>query len=118
MTADTTSSSIDTELIEQLTSEGLISMRDAAALYGRRTHKSTPTRHALKGVKLPDGRRVKLEAIRVAGALCTSKAAVLRFFAAQNDLAGTNAASAPTPAQQSRAAKRAAKEAASIFQKK
>ena len=71
------------DLIERLTSEGLISMADAAKLYGRKTHKSTPTRHALQGIRLPDGTVLKLESIRVSGALCTTKPAVLRFFAAQ-----------------------------------
>ena len=108
----------DTALVERLTSEGFISMADAARLYGRRTHKSTATRHALRGVRLPDGRVVKLEAIRVSGALCTSRAAVLRFFAAQNATTDADTATdTPTPAQQRRAAKRAASEAAAIFQK-
>lgn len=76
------------ELIERLTAEGLISMKEAAKLYGRKTHKSTPARHHVNGVKLAGGATVRLEAIRVGGSLCTSQAAVLRFFAAQNEVAG------------------------------
>jgi hypothetical protein len=96
-------------LVERLTQEGFISMRDAAALYGRKTHKSTPTRHALNGVKLADGTRIRLEAIRVSGSLVTSKAAVLRFFAAQNQLSPA-AASPVTPATHNRAAVAASKQ--------
>lgn len=97
-----------TGLVATLQREGFISMKDAAEMYGRKTHKSTPTRHALHGVKLPDGTVVRLEAIRVSGALVTSRAAVLRFFAAQNP--PTDApVPAPTPAQQSRRAAGASK---------
>lgn len=93
-----------TELIRQLTVEGLISMKDAAKMYGRNTHKSTPTRHAQKGVRA-GGRLVRLEAIRVSGSLCTSRAAVLRFFAAQNATPDEfEPAPAPTLAERNRAA--------------
>jgi hypothetical protein len=103
-------------LVERLTSEGLISMKDAAKLYGRATHKSTATRHAVKGVKLADGTVIRLEAIRVSGALVTSRAAVLRFFAAQNAPAdATPAEPTPTPKQRNRAAAAASKEASRTF---
>lgn len=100
------------ELVEKLTAEGLISMADAAKLYGRTTHKSTATRHATKGVKLPDGRVLKLESIRVSGAVVTSRAAVLRFFAAQNEAPTetTPVSPAPTPKQRDRATTAASRE--------
>ena len=77
-------------LVERLVEEGLISMAAAARLYGQArtnvpTHRSTPARHALRGVRLPDGRLLKLESVRVNGQLRTSRAAVLRFFALQNE---------------------------------
>ncbi len=105
------------ELVERLTVEGLISMKDAAKLYGRTTHKSTPTRHAVKGVRLPNGEVLRLEAIRVSGALVTSRAAVLRFFAAQNQQPASTESSQqpPTPKGRRRAAESAAKQAAAIF---
>lgn len=119
--ADSISTTLDVpeaaRLVERLTSEGLISMREAAKLYGRTTHKSTATRHAVRGVKLPDGTVIRLEAIRVSGSLVTSRAAVLRFFAAQNQTPepATPAAPAPTPKQRKTAAAAASKEAKKTF---
>src|SRR5262245_27756855 len=40
-----------TTLVEKITDEGQIDMKEAAKLYGPRGHKSTPTRHATKGVR-------------------------------------------------------------------
>lgn len=75
--------------VQHLSAEGLIGMRAAARIYGeakdgKPPHASTPTRHAISGVKLHDGRVLKLEVIRIAGRLMTTRQAVLRFFAAQN----------------------------------
>ncbi len=92
-----------TAIVERLTSEGFISMRDAANLYRRGTHKSTPTRHALDGFKRSDGTVVKLEAVRVGGSLCTSRAAVLRFFVAQNASTPVANQVSATPAKRTRA---------------
>lgn len=73
------------ELVERLTREGFIGMREVARdLYPSGTHYGTPTRHATRGARLANGTVVRLEAIRVGGKLLTSRAAVLRFFAAQN----------------------------------
>lgn len=77
------------ELVERIVSEGPIGLAAAAKLYGvyrgdRPTAPSTPYRHHTKGVPLADGTIVKLEAIRISGRVMTSRAAVLRFFAAQN----------------------------------
>jgi hypothetical protein len=105
------------DLVERLTAEGLISMKDAAKLYGRATHKSTPTRHHVKGVRLADGTVIRLEAIRVSGALATSRAAVLRFFSAQNQAPASPppALATATPKQRQRAAASASKKADAIF---
>ena len=77
-------------MVEKLVGEGLISMSAAARLYGQArsgvpTHRSTPARHAIKGVRLSDGRLLRLESVRVNGQLRTSRAAVLRFIVAQNE---------------------------------
>lgn len=114
--ADFLSTSLN-ERIERLTAEGLISMRDAAKLYGRNTHRSTPTRHAAKGVRLADGTTAKLEAIRVGGALCTSRAAVMRFFAAQQGDTGEPQpiTQAPTPKRRAGAAAKAHDEVAELL---
>ena len=68
----------------------------------------TLTRYALKGV-LRDGRRVKLEAVRVGGRLFTSSAALGRFVEACND-APEEVAAARTPSARLRASERAAAE--------
>jgi hypothetical protein len=77
-------------LVARLVNEGLISMSAAARVYGQSragipTHRSTPARHAITGVRLPDGRLLRLESVRVNGQLRTSRAAVLRFFETQNE---------------------------------
>jgi hypothetical protein len=102
------------DLVERLIAENLISMKEAAKLYGPKGHKSTPTRHHLRGVKLNDGTTCRLEAIRVGGKLLTSRAAVLRFFAAQNQAPASPppAGPTPTPRQQRRAAEGASKKVA------
>lgn len=92
--------------VERIISAGPITMRDAAEIYGPGTHKSTPTRHALKGIKRADGAVVRLEAIRIGGSLRTSRAAVLQFLAALQD-AQDRALSPTTPAQLTRAAESA-----------
>lgn len=112
-------------LVERLTREGLIGMHAAAKLYGqahenKTAHASTPTRHAITGVRLHDGRRLKLETIRVGGRLMTSRAAVLRFFAAQNDTDTDTdpapvAGASPTPKQRTRAASAASRKLDTIL---
>ncbi|MBA4189476.1 MAG: hypothetical protein C0467_15910 [Planctomycetaceae bacterium] len=110
-------------LVERLVSEGLISMSAAAKLYGcghgdAPTHKSTVGRHALRGVKLPNGSHLKLESIRVHGQLRTSRQAVLRFFARQTEAAempDMNPVMVPrSPKQRTRAAAKAAAELDSL----
>jgi len=76
------------QFVERLAAEGLIGLSTAASFYGRgrqgkATCPGTLTRHYHDGITLPDGTVVKLEAIRVGRKLMTSKAAVLRFLAAQ-----------------------------------
>lgn len=51
---------------------------------GTAVHPGTISRWALKGVKLADGRTVRLEAFKVGRVLMTSEAALERFFLAQN----------------------------------
>ncbi|AMV27355.1 hypothetical protein VT84_23350 [Gemmata sp. SH-PL17] len=93
------------ELVEALTDEGLISMKDAAKLYGRKTNYATVRRHCLDGIVLPDGTRLHLEHIRLAGSIVTSKQAVIRFIAAQNETPPVSGQirNRETPAQRTRA---------------
>jgi hypothetical protein len=46
---------------------------------------ATLWRWATRGVRLSDGRRLKLETIKLAGRFLTSEQALQRFVAAQND---------------------------------
>ena len=72
---------------------------------------STVFRWVTKGMRTPDGRTVKLEAVRVGGRWLTSKGAVARFVGALTaaaDPASTDPAPAPrTPAARRRAAEHA-----------
>jgi hypothetical protein len=70
-----------------LTGEPLISLGQAAAKYpghrgANRLHPATLTRWILRGVRALDGRRVRLEAVRVGCRWLTSEAALARFAAA------------------------------------
>lgn len=101
-------------LVDRILAEGPIGVAVAAKLYGtfrdgRPTHPSTPTRHHLRGVTLPDGTVVRLEAVRIAGRLMTSRAAIIRFLAAQQV---TTDPTPPTTARSPAACKRAAAVAA------
>ena len=84
-----------TTLADRLVSEGLIGLAPAAKLFGKSRnekarHPSTLTRYFHDGVKLADGRVVRLECLRVGSQLMTSRAAVLRFLAAQQSVPGEN----------------------------
>jgi len=101
--------------VDRILTEGPIGMSAAARLYGsyragRPTHPSTPTRHHLHGVTLPDGRVVHLEAVRIAGRLMTSRGAIVRFLTAQQPDAQHSEPSTPPP---SPAVRRCAAEGAS-----
>jgi hypothetical protein len=76
---------------------------------GPHVNAATLWRWCRQGVRLPDGRRVYLEALRVAGRWVTSEKALERFIAAQQ-AAPTEAPLPPTPAQRRRAAERAGAE--------
>ncbi len=91
--------------------EELISLSQAAARFpghrgGKRLHPATLTRWILAGVKAIDGRRVKLEALRVGSRWLTSEAALHRFADAL-----TSAPAADTPSR-SPTARRTASERA------
>ncbi len=74
----------------------------------RPVHPSCVFRWIRQGVRLPDGRRVQLEAIRLAGRLLTSEQALARFLADQQDPPSGHLLSPhTTPRRQRRAAERA-----------
>jgi hypothetical protein len=104
--------------VDRILSEGPIGASEAARLLGvfrggRSTHPSTPVRWMLSGVQLADGRRLKLEHIRVANRLMTSRPALVRFLVAQQSPdAVLDAEPVRTPASRRRAAARAEEELA------
>jgi hypothetical protein len=76
--------------VTRLMNEGAIGMTQAAKLVGtfrdgKATCSTTITRWVQKGIRLAGGRVLKLEAFRLNGRLCTSKAALIRFIQAQNE---------------------------------
>jgi hypothetical protein len=79
---------------------------------GKQLSLSAALRWVLQGVKLPDGRRLHLEAIRVGGKWVTSVEALERFALAQTPRLDCHTEQAParTARQRQRAADRAAKE--------
>ena len=105
-----------TELVDLIVREGAIGLSQAAKFVGTyrggaTTSPSTLSRWIATGVRLPGGAVVRLEAVRVAGRLMTSKARVVAFIAKQNGAPVATAESAsPTLAQRSRAAAQAANE--------
>jgi hypothetical protein len=82
---------------------------------GKQLHVATITRWVLEGVRAADGRRVRLEAVRLGGRWVTSEAAYRRFLDAQTPELNTD--STPTPkarslTQRARAADMAGRELA------
>jgi hypothetical protein len=77
----------------RLLDESLISMAQAAKRFppyrgGSPTNPSTVWRWVTTGVKLPDGSRLRLEAVRCASRWLTSLEAIGRFVAAQTAAVG------------------------------
>lgn len=76
-------------MVERLLSEpDKLGMSAAGVLLGESSggapiHATTVTRWCLRGVKLLDGQRLHLEHIRAGGKLITTRAAIVRFLAAQ-----------------------------------
>jgi len=106
----------------RLTHEGLISLREAAPIFGtgrggKARHPATLTRDILKGASLPDGGRVRLEAVRINGAFKTSRQAVLRYIERQQFNPESNGEELPTPARARRAQASASAELDALLNK-
>lgn len=75
--------------IEKLIAEGPFPTSHAAKVFtkslraDRPVHPGTVARWIAKGHRLPDGRRVRLEGLRLGGKILTTMPAILRFLAAQ-----------------------------------
>jgi hypothetical protein len=75
-----------------------------------RTHFSTVFRWILKGIPGPDGRRIRLEAVRIGGKWVTTHSAVQRFAQATTPKFDGDSIPAPrTPTARQRASEKAAK---------
>lgn len=97
----------------RLVAEGLIGLAPASRLFGttrngRPKHPSTLTRYHHGGVRCADGQVVRLECVKVGSQLMTSRDAVLRFIAAQQNGSAPPGSDreqlAPPPATRRRAA--------------
>jgi hypothetical protein len=91
MRANTAVTELSQVIDESLGGDGL-SLAEAARLVpafrpGKPTNASTVWRWSAKGVRLPDGRRTRLETCRIGGRKMTSRAALGRFIQAQTRLA-------------------------------
>jgi hypothetical protein len=115
------SAAANPDVIQRLTGEGLMPLSQVARRLGslrggRPVHPTTVGRWVVAGRRLPDGRRVRLEAVRIHGQWVTSWPAVLRYLAEQTAAhlpadGGTGAGSGPrSPAERTRASERAAAE--------
>lgn len=77
-----------------LLDEPLMSLAQIAALFppqraGRPVHPETIKYWILKGVRLPDGSRVRLEAVRVGSRWLSDRSRVARFCAQQTPVVGS-----------------------------
>src|SRR5262245_812962 len=74
-----------------------------------RVHASTLARWIARGVKTPDGRRVRLRAVRIASRWVTTRAWLEEFAAAQTPTFSDTEEAAPTESRRDRAASAAGK---------
>jgi Protein of unknown function (DUF1580) len=98
-----------------VTADDTLSLAEACRLLprgrkGTKPHLSTLVRWILHGSSAPDGRRVKLAAVRCGGKWITSRGALREFCAALTPKAGDIPTSPiRTPGQRQRASERAGK---------
>jgi hypothetical protein len=102
--------------IDRILTESPIGLSAAAKLFGtfrsgRPTSPVTVYRWCVEGIKLPDGRRIHLEHIRIGSRLMTSRAACVRFLEGQQTDATDRSPQTPprTAAQRARASEAAGK---------
>lgn len=97
------------ELIDRILGETPIGMRAAARMVGQ--HSASVQLQATIGLLRSDGSRLRLEAIKHGGRLLTSKQALKRFIAAQNEPAASTQDVPPrSPVARTRASEKAASE--------
>jgi len=99
-----------------ITSDDTLTLAEACRILprgrnGSRPHLSTILRWILRGAPAPDGRRIKLAALRCGSKWVTSRTALREFAAALTPRLDTEPAPPPrSPTQQRRASERAASE--------
>jgi hypothetical protein len=97
-----------------VTSDDTLTLAEACRVlprgrHGSRPHLSTILRWILRGAPAPDGRRVKLDAVRCGAKWVTSRAALREFAAALTPAIETPRSLPRTLGQRQRASERAAK---------
>jgi hypothetical protein len=103
------------EMVERLLAEGdRVGLQAAGVIVGESNggaaaHPTTISRWCLRGIKLTDGRVVRLEHYRCGGRIITTRAAIVRFLAAQTE-APNDTPTPRTPTERRRAAARASAE--------
>ena len=103
----------DQVIAEVAAGEGVIPLREVAHRLpafrpGTRTTYSCVLRWSLKGVRVPGGQRVRLEAVRCGGRWLTTEAAIQRFLLAQQPTEERQPQAPPrSPGQRQRASQRA-----------
>lgn len=112
--AETVPEPVSQVLAEIQAGDGLSSAAAGRLFPGHRGGKSvdpsTTFRWITRGAAAPDGRRVKLEAVRVGGRWLTSRGAVARFVAALTPASDPDTSTPPasrTPAARKRASEKA-----------
>lgn len=90
------------ELVERILTEGPLGATAAAKLFGsfregKPAHPATVCRWINDGIQIPGGGRLRLDGVRIAGRLVTSRPAIVRFIAAQQ--ATPDQAAVETPAE-------------------
>jgi hypothetical protein len=97
-----------------VTSDSTLTLMQASRILptgrnGSRPHLSTLIRWIIEGVRLADGRRVRMEAVRLGGKWITSREALQRFTAALTPVLSDTPPPPPrTPGKRQRASERAA----------
>ena len=99
-----TASLVETILAEGPLTMAAIARKVVSSRLGKGCHPSTPTRWCTHGVRLPDGRTVRLEAVKIAGKLVRSYPRLIAFIEAQQLTAPADAPAPPrSPTARNRA---------------
>lgn len=102
--------------LSTILTETTLTITEAAKTgFPRPVHKATIWRWILKGCRLPNKERLRLEAVRIGSQYVTSREAISRFITAQTEARFVTDTPTPrTPTQRARASDRASKKLESM----